>query len=116
METKWKDVAHLYLGCEMQGEADTEWTLKASDLDSIDEWNDYNKPILRPLPTMTELEAKELNLADVQIGLLKFADRIRMFMTADQLHSMLKMGFDLYNLIPSGQALDRTTLPSLTNQ
>lgn len=132
---KAKDYLHYYLGCEVEtnmrkaiGEGKPmkklHGILKEVDLgmddkvgilleDEPDRCNyEYFKtsdikPILRPLESMTEEEAKELDLADVQKGLLAFGTRLQMYMTADQFKKCLDMGFDLFNLIPSGEALEK---------
>ena len=76
METKFKDVAHLYLGCELDTDCHGQGiqghmpiSFKELDADNLatilyqlsnDDWGHYCKPILRPLSDMSEEELIEL--------------------------------------------------------
>jgi hypothetical protein len=130
---KFKNVAHLYLGCQCVVSASDYYEAGKGKLVRIDIEDDETltvsgntmhdktqycveadfddaKPILRPLSSMTEAEAKELELADVQIGLLAFGHRLQMHMTPDQFKLCLDKNFDLFGLIESGEAIDASTI------
>jgi hypothetical protein len=105
-----KDYLHLYLGCEaMHGDRKivvcglninsyyiqnilNEDTLRISDI----------KPILRPLSSLTNEERTERGKAIIQYG--------KEFIDAEYHRWMLSKGFDIFNLIPEGLAIDKTTL------
>lgn len=133
MKTELKDVLHLYLGCQVQTNYRRETTggspmkklkgtLQEIDLympdkcgvlleDQSDKTHYSNldiktvKPILRPLSDMTEKE-----------WLKEMPDRpalkpgYELNFSATQFNWLLKQGFDLFGLIESGQAIDKTKL------
>lgn len=119
--TKFKDVAHFYLGCKsknMRGGTIgytlsgvlNSGLLKFKSDDGFDMILHDFKPILRPFSSVTENESIELELADVQIGLLAFGHRLQMHMTPDQFKKCLDLHIDMFGLIESGEAIDATTL------
>lgn len=120
--TKFKDVAHLYLGCEciLDGEK-----VKLSAY-HIEFWNDGIKPLLRPLDSMTEEEwlanrdkfsfdvisaysSRNETFCDKPKIVLIFENRLNTntLRFKDGLE-LIKMGFDLFSLIPNNEAIDKT--------
>jgi hypothetical protein len=131
-----KDYLHLYLGCEaMHGDRKivvcglninsyyiqnilNEDTLRISDI----------KPILRPLSDMTDYEAieiynkqwpnmndkeswvKALFIKDICCGGYYVEGKVAILDTMMVVKECLSRGFDLFNLIPEGLAIDSTTL------
>lgn len=135
MKTEFKDVAHLYLGCEVEAHP-KHYEDKAikGRLDGVvlnrvfvqcfdvfgNPWSenevtsleklpfDKIKPILRPLSDMTEEEKAQLR--DF-MGWARYVEYLKFGLcTPEGVAYLLKQGFDLFNLIPSSQAIDRTTL------
>jgi hypothetical protein len=106
-----KDYLHLYFGCEAIDQEG--WKTKV-------EWSDLGYPeniqnlLLRPLHEMTESDGmkifgskkkylfyrkeKEQNPGDLFL------------FTPNEIDKLLKEGFDLFNLIESGLAIDKTKL------
>lgn len=134
--TKFKDVAHLYLGCKIYSIVHGEYFFEemtgvnnagfymASD-DDIVAWDELpdNKPILRPLSDMTDQESKEY--CKLVYGNKKFSGRFEIeawmnprakayhpsFHSAvERINWLRKMGFDCDTLIESGEAFDKTKL------
>ena len=138
MSKEIKDYLHLYLGCEVmtlegQGrlaeitrssncsdrvciffkytvckiyEADGSHDKVISNAHHYYFGSDDIKPILRPLSKMKKKENKEL--AEI-IGL--DTDKEVHIWTPDQFVWLLKKGFDLFGLIESGLAIDKTKTP-----
>lgn len=90
-------------------------------------WTDSIKPILRKLEDMREDEIWELSGLDGKLvqasnegsffqvsyildGNALFTHWYKHHLKTEQLHYLLSHGFDLCNLIPSGQAIDATTI------
>lgn len=134
---KFKDVAHLYIGCTCEVEAFGRTFVehiqgikygrlliggKAIDLNSYDNY----KPILRPITDMTEAEGEEL-LKVAQEGWDAIAKGEAIHLDLEVPHTrkrfaylsqqfcemtyMTSKGFDLFGLIESGEAIDATKLP-----
>jgi len=112
METKFKDVAHLYLGCDIvwkQYSGDYTDGTYGTDLYNskllreISLGNGKAIPILRPLSDMTEEEYQHTSVC-VSI---ESNDYIR---EAENTLYLLSKHFDLFRLIESGQAIDAATL------
>jgi hypothetical protein len=115
-----KDYLHLYLPVKFiwvkdavpfkKGEIGT---LEAKDLQY---WNEFKKPILRPLSDMTEEELQECgNLVydfsdDPELNNHKWQD-FQTLLTSEQFHWLLKKHFDLFGLIEAGLAIDKTKQP-----
>jgi hypothetical protein len=120
-----KDYLHLYIGCQcqMMGQEDETQTFKLTGVsfdDTQNVWWAYFAateemyaviedvfPILRPLADITEDEAKEgrkmfSNMAD--------SDYSQGEIWAAQTRHWLSKGFDLFGLIESGLAIDKTKL------
>lgn len=112
-----KDVIHFYLGCEV--------TVPDSDEPRIIEGvgksyifttgNGYyaismnTQPILRLLPDLTEEECRNLNwIFPVSVYVAK--NFIINGMTPEEFKYLLSIGADLFGLIESGQAINKTTL------
>ena len=110
---KFKDVAHLYLGCKIEteegiGTLDEISTEKSDDttITSYDLVNAYLKydefkPILRPLSDMHEDEAKEAFVA--------YHDEDNHHEgSAKKTRYLLSRRFDLFGLIENGEAITLT--------
>lgn len=135
--TQWKDVAHLYIGCLVhRKEYNRTQPLTTSLLwhleqDPNEQFYGY-KPILRRLESMTEEEALHLaslseypdHFNDVKAEKNQFGDWIvtwqgieesrnifnstgEMFYCSEQFQYLLKKGFDLFQLLDSGQAIEQ---------
>lgn len=168
MKTEFKEVAHLYLGCEVKENSGLERTLFLKKVTNgnpsnivevgvaLVSWNMYFteiKPILRPLSGMTEGERKDLwfivfNRAfsgkelffndnperkskarwvlmsgverlGVETGGHVWADSDLQTWAHNQhdiTRYLISKHFDLFNLIESGQAIDRSTLSTPTDK
>lgn len=100
MEKKIEDYLHLYIGVKLErGGIVTHKLLAAADEAAFDAYLDF-KPILRPLASMTEAETKEYK--DLFLEHPDCYEKTRW---------LLSKGFDLFNLIPEGLALDSTPQP-----
>lgn len=117
---KFKEVAHLYLGCIMtrngfsgkllqvklpkETDLNDEIEFQVSCSDWWENFSDQNhyKPILRPFSDMNELEDRHA------IGLKKTDGGI--IGAAKCINFLASKYFDLFNLIESGEAIDATTL------
>jgi hypothetical protein len=108
---KFADVAHHYLGCEVVVDGAktklTAYHLEFQDFSTI-------KPLLRSLDSMTEDEFEEFKkLADgdcaemVLIPSMSKVGETRLFKTFNASAYLLSKHFDLFNLIPSGEAEDK---------
>lgn len=138
MKTQFKDVAHLYLGCEgivditylpkiiekvkavimgyylnqklnleCYGKDGIRWGHSITDIDDIKNF----KPILRPLSDMSEEEIIESEREYFRGDDLDSTNNISCYTaSAFQTNYLLKKQFDLFGLIESGQAIDKTTL------
>ncbi len=128
MKTTLKEVLHFYLGSQFQFEAtkdDSQYELTADRLAIISEDNDFNKIklILRPLPSMTKLEAIEF----IKSRGYKECFHVKVLKNGIEFHTgitttflqfkinfpvtllfLIKQGFDVFDLIESGQAIDKT--------
>lgn len=129
---KFKDVAHLYLGCVVEDENCPKG--KVAVLDSVDtngdcyvNYYDTNgncntdavlgsvelfKPILRPLSDMTDDECKHegMILNKLWQNYDKFSNRGSKDTVAEQIEYLLSRHFDLFGLIEAGESIDATTL------
>lgn len=117
MEKKISDYLHLYLGCDIMilcykdysgGTYKLTGKIFANIIDNYNPKEDLIKPILRPLSDMTEEEREELN--DIELGESSWPTVARAL--APCFAWMLSKGFDLFGLIESGLAIDKTTLHS----
>lgn len=141
METRnIKDFIHLYLGCEMEYKThhepqDATYTLDGKSLDQAIEFGE--RPILRPLSSMTEEEAAVLCTMSVNglragdkvtiVEFDMFYSRCKFYIHHDddpetkvhrflefnkwkpeQTVFMLSKDFDIFGLIESGLAIDKT--------
>lgn len=101
-QIQFKDVAHLYLGCNY---VTKDWKLYGKIthhlLDDTRIPIDAIKPILRPFPSdMTEEDEEATGLnATYRFG--------HHTLSPDEFVYFLKHGFDLFDLIKSGQAIDK---------
>jgi len=109
----FKDVAHLYVGCKMieiSGEIGTLTSVHSDYTISVNADIDYypydSKPLLRPISLITEEQKNEV-AALYKID--KWGRQTPQSM-ADVIIYITKKGFDLFNLIESGEALDITTI------
>lgn len=115
MATKFKDVAHLYLGCEIKteegvgtlNEVSTEKSDEAfiTSYDLVSAYPKYDefKPILRPLSDMSVTE-RDTAYAQYEI------ERTMIEAGAARTAYLLSLGFDLFGLIENGEAIDKTKL------
>jgi hypothetical protein len=117
--TKFEDVAGMYLGCtgmaqfeDYTGEIETVIGICKDELTTNKDAILITsfKPILRPLSSMTEDEAREMGFAGMQIGLLAYPE-IEMFMTAKQFKESLSKHFDLFNLHENNECIYESDLP-----
>lgn len=125
--TKFIEVSHLYLGCEVANSLTGRHGLlfevvRGRDLDNI-------KPILRPLSDMTDEEA--LKCGEILGGMSHLSNdsiihQIKDLIGTNKLYTMqtnisgikwiyltpflLKQSFDIFGLIESGEAINKTTL------
>lgn len=102
---KFKDVAHLYLGVEViHPGLKNPRTLTGRWLDSLVKKGISVKPLLLPLSKMTEDDSNRM-------GVL-----MTLTQTAEEMASLLSKGYDLFGLIASGEALDKTTQSKLKKE
>lgn len=120
--TEFKDVAHLYPKCELKtstgkltlecvrhdciygGEPDA-YVMNGNQTHKMN-WGDF-KPILRPLSDIKADEAT--NLTFEQIEEIEDKPMEQIYFNVSQFCYLLKQGFDLFNLIENGFAIDKTT-------
>ena len=127
MKTELKDVLHLYLGCEClyewnkEPKVELKGKVTASIIDSFYSDNgviQWVKPILRPLSDMTKLEAQS-----AYVVIHKCMPKDTLSDTLEYIQGSLgdecspkvwlwavKNGFDLFGLIESEQAIDKTLI------
>ena len=119
MEKKIEDYAHLYIGSSCiwsrrKGDIKKECIITVSDLPWLRSMPVF-KPILRPLSDMTEEEAEEIN---AELGSNHLANNLKdksyyamnVHVQFDLTFRLLRMGFDLFGLIDSGLAIDKSKL------
>lgn len=116
-----KEYLHLYLGCEiMNGIDDKIRVLKSSNLDTYIYTKVGNpKILLRPLSDMTEEEKEQIGFSAFEIlRKNEFGDKvlparnISAMWAAKQTAYLLSRHFDLFGLIESGLAIDKTLTPT----
>lgn len=110
-----KDVIHFYLGCKIYDDADEETPkiLDIRDFKWISECIEGGrmKPILRPLSDMTEEEDQEADDLYILHADKHSEDFERVTIAnAAVTQYLLSKHFDLFNLIPSGQAINSSTI------
>jgi hypothetical protein len=133
MATQLKDVLHLYLGCEVIGSYNdaprkgyltgvtnggTECEIQFFDEDGLNvfEHPEFNtaeqvRLVSRPLSSMTEEDARRLNMWAQWHDAVQFNyGWDHESFTPENTVKLLKQGFDLFNLIESGQAVDASTI------
>jgi hypothetical protein len=120
-----KDYLYLYLGCEVMIEpyephsykdvieaivvGESVNFKKAGDY-YFDDANEFNiKLILRPLYDMTAKERLQW------FREYRTIPKVNEYYNPEELRWLLKQGFDLFNLIPEGLAIDKTKLKSEQN-
>ena len=111
MKTKFKDVAHLYLGVQCKAKFNENSGLNDDDYTVLDvELLEYLlredcevKPILRPLSEMTRDENEQM----LKAGHNHISNAVHSAITysAHQTAYLLKKRFDLFELIPSKEAV-----------
>lgn len=111
-----KDYLHLYLGSAIADSSDNNFivchSLDASFLDYIlssKRSKDF-KPILRPLSDATPEEVKEIEDSRVFVRATPVHQVGNMQWTPETFRLALSKHFDLFGLIESGLAIDKTTL------
>lgn len=115
----WPEVAHLYLRCTVFFD-NNKWRLISIHENSLlhlgngslknDVWAKECKPILRPLSSMTDEEQIELKSIQENGPILDLNHIMLPNQTFKRGLYLLSRHFDLFNLIPTGQAIDATTL------
>jgi hypothetical protein len=117
MAIQLKDVIHLYLGqpVSIWNDVTEVWIgyrkMTASDLRWILTSRVNYKILLRPLESMTDVESKEvLEIAQQSGGSVLTLGSFMVKTRWDEVDYLLAKGFDLFGLIESGQAIDKTTL------
>ena len=126
MSNKLKDYLHLYIGCEciadgnrfkLHGVSFTDTGTLAYDgtmIDGIHQcWWIENcdfKLILRPLSDIRVKEIEELGIKILDDKYEMLMDKKVPDFTPDQFVKLLSFGFDLFNLIASGDAIDKTKM------
>jgi len=126
METKFKDVAHLYkkvdiLICEPGVEPvshyleGVDWHLDKAIAERVSYPFEWVKPILSRLEDMTEEDRKTAysfsNDVEHIIGWCTMPTfEGFLLQDAKAISYLLSKGYDLFNLIPSGEAIDRKTI------
>jgi len=118
MQTQLKDVIHLYLGCQYRvryidyevGQYTVWSVLTAARLSKLDDLSIADIQIqLRPLSSMTEEELDEvLKIGEHQNNGQSVSGFVRGWKAfgAQTFAYLLKQGFDIFNLIESGQAIN----------
>lgn len=101
-----KDYLHLYLGCDAVDHTGWKTTVEWSDIGYPDQ---IKQLILRPLSDITEKEVEDLRF-NMPGGVTVPNDRQALDITPHQVKYLLSLGFDLFNLIDEGLAIDKTTL------
>lgn len=110
--TQLKDVLHLYLGCEVKNLANETFILTPSLIEAILGLNLSFKPILRPLSDMSDNERDKyvhLHSYPKKNSEQSFSNQLTV-VDAECTAYLLSKHFDLFGLIESGQAIDKTTL------
>lgn len=107
----FKDVAHLYLGCECLCELPDLEVPQRLKIDCVVLLNaDFfknPKPILRPLSSMTDSEKDDFEYYSMELMIGGYNQVER---NSFKTKWYLDKGFDLFGLIASGEAIDATTL------
>lgn len=127
---KFKDVANLYLGCEVLFQNEIHFlcgmdrpyktndktlisiSVRPNDkgfrsvLHSITDFSLF-KPLLLPLSAMTEEDFKECGKTG--FGGVNAGNSYYQTYSASAFTYLLSKGYDLFQLIPSGEAIDKTT-------
>lgn len=110
------DVLHLYIGCQMKKSDEsgefklTPHTLSQMSLPNTAAYIKEALPILKPLDSMTEEDLfmidENWNLDEAPLSLVKKTwSTEHIACRPDQFIGLLKLGFDLFGLIESQQAL-----------
>lgn len=120
-----KDYLHLYLGCKVEIGATLPGMLLGVEGNTafVKHFTEGRicmalkqvKPILRPLSDMTEEEGVEAEVAWKEGS--NYGETIGQGLNcayAYRLKYLLSKGFDLFNLIPKGLAIDKSSLPTKT--
>jgi len=117
METKFKDVAHLYLGVNMQytGNGNPFRGTKKIEPLTIEKFellmfSNQRKPILRPLSSMKNIELSTYSDLSKEESNEVFVPYMDKTIYPAAFAYLLKQGFDLFGLIESNQAIDATKL------
>lgn len=107
MKTKFNDVKHLYLGCEIRNTGQI-WNWQMITVGYMADLSKDCKPILYPLKSMSERQRDDVFPSDAHEPLMEFVDTLKsdMFLYPDQFVKLLAYGFDLFGLIESGEAID----------
>lgn len=132
---KIEDYIHLYIGCDVMVTHNADITPKKAKLIGayIDEWKngqyhptvqvDFGRPtqrlyyllsqvklLLRPLSSMTEEEERHMISTQDDVKLDGYPEILLKADSGETFRWMLSKGFDLFDLIESGLALDSTKI------
>jgi hypothetical protein len=125
MKTELKDAIHFYKGCKFtfvddDGKYRPTQTLTYYNLNYYREYFDDIKLILRPLSSMTEEEAKEWQdkfrffisgspkyINDRLYVIQQHVNLPETRFSSEQFAWLLSKGFDLFNLIENGYAIEK---------
>lgn len=120
MKTELKDVLYLYKDCKGVSE---EQNCQIGEIDFVDdtvhlyyESSEFDKtvsiemfkPILRPLSDVSDLENKEFSKLYYDLMETQSFGMKDITVHAGMTKAFLQKGFDLFGLIASGQAIDKT--------
>ncbi len=128
MITKFKDVAHLYIGCKLQtsegigtfnvlytpGTVKPEESIPIGCYDLVkSEWRfDEVKPILKRFSDLTQKDADALGWADLEsLKELFYNDAALDQFTAYEFLYLVSHGVDIFNLIDNGEAITNPKNP-----
>lgn len=110
---KLQDYIHLYVGCDCkfkdEGGYEGIGKLTGNILNGIDMSVCEALPILRPLSDMTKEELHFINMSKLELNHAISQKTNASFYTTEFIYFLSK-GFDLFNLIEEGLAIDKTTL------
>jgi hypothetical protein len=126
MEKNIKDYLHLYIGCNVQWNkargftlTKVNWLFNEFEIDQdesgyTETFNEKTvheiKPILRPLSDMTEEECHTLGWAYLNSNGNKILNHSPEYLNPEDFKYLLSRGFDLFGLIESGLAIDKSSI------
>lgn len=122
--TDIKDVIHFYLGgtCQLTTDEEDVYTITGVNQWQVEMYGakseeratvlldeiDLLKLRLRPMDSMTREEMYESKITNMTIEQMSIISSIRPAFTVDQFLYLLKKQFDIFSLLESNQAIDKT--------